>query len=902
MYYSCPYKKSLQMKHSIFKLHILIVEDNPGDFVLIREYLKEEFFEIIIDQAKTFTEAKVKLQAQIKYDAILLDLSLPDANGAYLISEMVRLAISTPIIVLTGNSDKDFSIKTLSLGISDYLLKDEITASQLYKSITYSIERSRINKELIDSEENYRNLFDLSPVPMWVYNLETLQFLNVNKAAIDHYGYTKSEFLLMKIFNLQPEEDIEINKPLLNILKDGLPIRNNLRHVKKNGELINVEIKRSIYSIDNKTGLALSTDVTISFYQESILAIEKKVYELNATGGVSFMEVLDTLLKDIELILPNSFCVIMQKNKDGTLQGFINITNPLKNTNLIENTITDPAGSAMVSSILTGENCIIADIDQDKTWQKYSTQIKAAGFTACWCVPIKKSNGKVLGSFTSFFNMIKFPLPHHINLLERAASLLGILLENRLAVDDIKNWNERYDIVAKATSDVIWDWNFTTSEVFWNKGLKKVMGYKNLPDTTTYQWKLENVHKNDLKRVLDNINFHINNKLLKWQDNFRFKCEDGTYKYVLDRGFLVMDENDKPVRMIGAMQDITRQKEEEHQLKLLESVITNTSDAVMITDVNYTKDDDHKIVYINEAFIKMTGYNREEVIGKNPNFFQGPKTNRNELRRLKKSIKKWEPCEIEIINYKKNGEEFWNNIAVSPVSDSSGNYTHWIAIERDITLRKKNDQDITKAIINAQEHERLQIGGELHDNVNQILAGVLLNLGMTKTRPLTEQAEWIDKSVGYIHLAIKEIRTLSHQLAPLSLDENSLETTFDTFLKSININNQFVIKFYIDEVGTMQIDGDIQLNLYRILQEQTNNIMKYSKATIIEVTLMLVNNNCIKLRINDNGIGFDTKKNKTGIGLHNIKKRTELFSGNFFLKSAPGKGCEIIVEIPIAEK
>jgi len=271
------------MKFPILTGHILIVEENQVDFVLIQNYLREEFFEIIIDRAKTFMEANAKLQGQIKYDTILLDLSLSDTNEVYLISEIVRLALSSPVIILINNSDKDFSIKMLSLGISDYLLKDEISASRLYKSITYSIERSRINKELIDSEENYRNLFDLSPIPMWVYNLETLQFLNVNKAAIDNYGYTKSEFLSMNIFDLQPEEDIEINKPLLNILKDGLPIRNNFRHVKKNGELINVEIKRSIYSTDNKTGLALSMDVTINFYQKSILAIEKKVYE-NAKG------------------------------------------------------------------------------------------------------------------------------------------------------------------------------------------------------------------------------------------------------------------------------------------------------------------------------------------------------------------------------------------------------------------------------------------------------------------------------------------------------------------------------------------------------------------------------------------------------------------------------------------
>ena len=96
----------------------------------------------------------------------------------------------------------------------------------------------------------------------------------------------------------------------------------------------------------------------------------------------------------------------------------------------------------------------------------------------------------------------------------------------------------------------------------------------------------------------------------------------------------------------------------------------------------------------------------------------------------------------------------------------------------------------------------------------------------------------------------------------------------------------------------LEIIGDIQLNLYRILQEQLNNIMKYAKATVIEVSLRL-QSNAIQLRIYDNGIGFDTKHSKNGIGLSNIKKRSQLFSGNFFLNSSPGNGCEIIVEIPL---
>ena len=188
--------------------------------------------------------------------------------------------------------------------------------------------------------------------------------------------------------------------------------------------------------------------------------------------------------------------------------------------------------------------------------------------------------------------------------------------------------------------------------------------------------------------------------------------------------------------------------------------------------------------------------------------------------------------------------------------------------------------------------------GELHDNVNQILAGVLLNLGMAKGKPVSEQNEWIDKSSEYVYMAINEIRKLSHRLAPVSIDDNSLKETFEALLKSININHQYKIKFSIKEVDQIQIIGDIQLNLYRILQEQLNNIIKYSKAGIIEVSLLLVEN-AIQLRIYDNGVGFDTKNNRKGIGLNNIKKRAELFSGNFNVKSSPGNGCEINVEIPL---
>jgi PAS domain S-box-containing protein len=878
--------------------HILIIEDNPGDFVLIKDYLGEEFKNPSIEHAQTFAEAKIKMNTSGHFDTILLDLSLPDANGKLLVTEMVRLAGSVPIIVLTGYADRDFGIKTLALGISDYLLKDELNAAQLHKSISYSVERRRIGTELNESEKKYRNLFDLSPIPMWVYDVETLEFLNVNEAAIEHYGYSKEAFLSMTMDDIKPPEAVAKMEEVITSTENAKNQKSIYRHLKKNGELIDVEIQSSeIYFNDRNACLVLSNDITASVYQKNILAFEKEVYDLNATG-ISFLEVLNKLITSIEQIMPSSFCSMLQLNEDNSISTMVSGSLPSAYLEKINGLQIGPAAGCCGTSMFTGKIIIASDINTDPLWQDYLPAIQSFGFRACWSVPIKKSSGKITGSLAAYFKDVKYPESYHINLLERAASLVGILIDNKDAIEDITKSNERYNVVAGATSDVVWDWEITSDKIVWNKGLAAILGYNEADNTTYGNWWSQKIHPDDLVRVMDNINQHVKNRIVKWQDEYRFKAADGFYRYIADSGFLLLDKGNNATRMIGAMKDITKQKEEEHQLKLLESVITNTNDTVIIMEAEPVDESGPKIVYVNEAFTKMTGYTAGDVIGKTTRILEGPKSDKKELKRLTDSIKTWQGCEITVINYKKNGDEFWNNISISPVADANGWYTHWITVSRDVTDNIRKDQEITKAIMKAQEQERSQIGAELHDNVNQILAGVLLNLGMTKVKPITEQTNWVDSSMSNIHLAISEIRKLSHRLAPVSIDDNSLKETFSTLLKSINLNNQYQVNFTIKKVDELSITGDVQLNLYRILQEQLNNIMKYSKATVIDVSLLL-DNDAIQLRICDNGIGFDTKTNRNGIGLGNMKKRAQLFSGNFFLKSSPGNGCEITVEIPL---
>lgn len=131
--------------------HVLVIEDNKGDALLIEEYILEHAPKAQVDSVSTFCEGRdAAKNSGTTHDVILLDLSLPDAAGESLITEAVTLWRSIPVIALTGYTDLEFSKRSMSLGVSDYLLKDELSAMTLYKSIVYSIERSKHVSALVD--------------------------------------------------------------------------------------------------------------------------------------------------------------------------------------------------------------------------------------------------------------------------------------------------------------------------------------------------------------------------------------------------------------------------------------------------------------------------------------------------------------------------------------------------------------------------------------------------------------------------------------------------------------------------------------------------------------------------------------------------------------------------------
>lgn len=220
-------------------------------------------------------------------------------------------------------------------------------------------------------------------------------------------------------------------------------------------------------------------------------------------------------------------------------------------------------------------------------------------------------------------------------------------------------------------------------------------------------------------------------------------------------------------------------------------------------------------------------------------------------------------------------------------------------LEREISEHKLNHQiQNTEIAIQAQEEEKKTIGKELHDNINQLMAFCKMMLDTARNSPDIKDL-CIDKSYEGINMAIEEVRKLSHSLSPPAFNEqNTFIDAVKELVSTIRLSGKVDIAVSIPTNGHFNLsDEKIKLTFYRIIQEQLNNILKYAKATKVSINLYVVKNK-YKLVITDNGVGFDKTKRQKGIGLKNIASRAELHLGKTDIKSAPGEGCTLKVEVP----
>jgi PAS domain S-box-containing protein len=223
-------------------LTIFIIEDNQGDYILIEDYLIEKFKQIKLIHSINFSSAVNLLQkTENDISIILLDLNLPDLDGIDLVKKILQYNRGVPVIILTGYSDLIMARKSLEIGVVDFLIKDEINPTILYKTINFALNRNSFIRQLEYEKYKYEELFNFNPQPTFLLESESLEILNVNLATQKKYGIQIDNLIGMSFTQLHPKEE----QNLINdkFKRNGFhSISRYFTHILGDGKEIKVEI------------------------------------------------------------------------------------------------------------------------------------------------------------------------------------------------------------------------------------------------------------------------------------------------------------------------------------------------------------------------------------------------------------------------------------------------------------------------------------------------------------------------------------------------------------------------------------------------------------------------------------------------------------------------------------
>ncbi len=772
-----------------------------------------------------------------------------------------------------------------------------------------------------DNNERFSAIAEATNSVVYEYFFDSKLLFTANNKGM--YGLIEEEYLddywKEYLQRIHPDDRRRIIKDFGSSLKMASkePFIIQYRLLKPNGRYQTIIDRYRIFFLDGVPfkRIGARTDITEANAQNSLIAFEKQVYEMNAEQSIDFCEVISYLEIKMEELIPSAKCMVLTLNDQGEIESVSQrdhnkyFVDEIKKHSIDVNPLCDPKAKR-------------GKISESEVWANTTEVTDEFGYKYFWTSPATNKVKETIANVLLLFREKIETEQAEETLIQRITHLVGILVAKNKAVTETKTARERYEIVAKATSDTIWDWNIKTENFIWNKGIYEIFGYTKDDVGTTSKWWFSHVHPEDSIRVSVKLYNFLEQKVDKWQDEYRFACADGTYKYVFDRGFLEKDDDGEPLRMIGAMQDITHQKMEEERLKLLSAAITQANDAVIITETPRSIYAIPKIVYVNPAFSKMTGYQYEEVVGKPPTIFIGKNAMVEQQAILSKATEFNKEFIFEAINRRKNGEEYWARFSMIPVANDLGEHSHWISIQSDINAQKSQEKEKEQLIqeLTRNNNDLKQFSYITSHNLRAPLSNLigLLNLIediVIEDEDLKEIIDGFSKSTHLLNQTINDLINIVIIKDNLSIDRELIN--IQEIIQNITDQLAYTISLYSPIININIADAPLlfvnKSYIESIFLNLITNALRYSdpdRKLEISISSQIVGNETV-LIFRDNGIGIDLDRNREklfglyqrfhdypdskGLGLYLVKSQVLSMGGSISVESELGKGSSFII-------
>lgn len=332
--------------------------------------------------------------------------------------------------------------------------------------------------------------------------------------------------------------------------------------------------------------MIFSKDITIKKQQDLLLSLEKETLELNSLQLVDVNTQVDFILKGLEKIFAGMNCTLLGvNNTEKNVYTIASPSLPEGFSSKINGLNYGPNTGSCGTAVYLKTNILVDDIENSDYWENYKTLVEPYGFKSCWSFPIIGANKMVEAVFGIYFKEKKLPTDFELNSIERIAKIMSLIFENDKAQKEISMANERYKAASKATQDAIWDYNIQSNELYWGDGYWRTFALKPKSESENFDLWESLIFSEDRDRVINGIKTAIDTQSDFWNDDYRFKNGNGTYVFVTDSGMIIKDANGNPIRMIGAMRDITERKKNELMLLDLNKSLEKKANELFLSNV-----------------------------------------------------------------------------------------------------------------------------------------------------------------------------------------------------------------------------------------------------------------------------------------------------------------------------
>ena len=729
-------------------------------------------------------------------------------------------------------------------------------------------EKELEQKYIRESEEKYRFMFDENPLPSWIYNPDTLSFIEVNEAAINHYGYSRQELLLMTLKDIHPLEDIQ------NLLEDNKMINSQQnkvgewRHIKKSGELTFVEI--ASHSVILK-GVVVKHAIIHDITERKRTETDLFESEMNFRRSISESPVgIRIVTVDSKTIYANrTFLDIYELNNldEYIKKSTVDLYTPESYKQHLERKKSRNKGQEV--------------FEYEISFRCRNNEIRH----------VKVSRKEILWDGAKHYQVITVNITEQRNAEDELRKLSRVVEQspNAICITNLDGIIEYVNPRAISLTGFSKDELVGSHTRIFSSRQKKIEEYAVLWETI----KSGNIWSGEFLNVRKNGEFY-------WESAIISPILDNTGRVT---HYLSIKEDVTESKRIHRDLIIAKEQVEKSEI-FLRTFIENMPFEIWACNVDRVGILENKMHFDNYGTIIGKSLENTTVVCENN--IQVWECN---MERLMNGEVIDEECEVNQQQkiFQKIAFPIYKKEEIIGIAGLNVNITDRKLAENALINSETQLKKFVSHLQNVRDEERNVLALEIHDDLGQILVALKIDTGLLKQSLIKNDTficpenilQKFNNLVDLIDNTIRTTRRIMNGLRYEQLELLGLEVAIKEYLCEFENRYQLKCKF-VSTISKLEINEQQSMACFRILQEALTNIVKHARATLVEIDLTNFDGK-LRMEIVDNGIGFDKKNSgrNDSYGMIGMQERVFLLNGELTILSSVGQGTRVRVEMPI---